>query len=413
MFIEMHNVGFGDCFNITNNNHHLIVDCGSVRYKGNRQHPKTFKDFVEHCIIQEINMNPTDDYSALITHFHQDHYRGFNHMSKAFNMKSVFSCLYVPYLLVKDSATNEHFLLDQLICSFLIYANSSNYYKLANDALNHIINLAPLSIDNNVQHLCYGRSFSVYNKRFDVLWPDPTYTYLSAINNESSYDIIEITGDALRTIQHSSSLENTTDSIFKIKKELIELFNKWYTSYNHNDFSKANRIELINRMKNPLDELLKIRQSIKMDDIWKFRQYSALGKSLIDSANSTSIVFQDRDGKLLMTGDITTNIIDRVLIYRFNIQLYKILKAPHHGTHSNDRPATQHYSSQHLPFSSNLLISSGYKTRYNPISQHYSTHRLSNKTSWCTAGKNHCDNLNNRCTCSNNSCRNDYVALFF
>lgn len=402
MFIKMHNVGFGDCFILTNKHHHLIVDCGTRNYRDNRRSPSSFKNFVDQCILQEISNNPAHEYSALITHFHQDHYSGFKHMSKKYT--NIFSCLYVPFLLVKDSVNDNYFLLDQIICSYLIYAMSSKYYTLANDALKHIRNLAPLAKNNNIRPLCFRQNFCIYNKRFDVLWPDPIYTYLTAINNEYSYNIIEITHDALQAIDRSSAIENTTEKILRIKNELIDLFSNWYTSYNHDDFKTTKISELINRMDNPLEELLKIKKSIDQEKIGNFRLHSKLGKSLIVSENSTSIVFHDRDTQILMTGDITTNIIDNVLVNRFNNH-YNYLKVPHHGTHG-------HYS-QNLPFACNFLISNGYHARYNSISSCYINHGCPTAFRWCTARRKHCKIFSNGNTCLNNSCQNNSVTLPF
>ena len=109
MRLTMHNVGFGDCFELEENNHRLLVDCGSKNKLLPNPANGTFLHFVDMLFSnfnfrdEETNEIITRD--ALLTHFHEDHYKGFKRIAKKFEKDSKlkrFDRFYVPYIAFSD-----------------------------------------------------------------------------------------------------------------------------------------------------------------------------------------------------------------------------------------------------------------------------------------------------------------------
>ena len=63
MQIDMLNVGFGDCFILTEGKENLIVDCGTRVFRNANRLCTTFNDFI--VKLNKKIRNPVESYSAL------------------------------------------------------------------------------------------------------------------------------------------------------------------------------------------------------------------------------------------------------------------------------------------------------------------------------------------------------------
>lgn len=114
MLLNMYKVGFGDCFKLEENSskttvknnsgdeyeislvHRLLVDCGSK--SADLPAWGEFDDFVNFIyndFFCSINDKHLKKY-ALLTHFHEDHYKGFLRLSEKFESKMKGKKAFVP-----------------------------------------------------------------------------------------------------------------------------------------------------------------------------------------------------------------------------------------------------------------------------------------------------------------------------
>jgi beta-lactamase superfamily II metal-dependent hydrolase len=389
MKIKMYNVGFGDCFIIIDqdSDSSLLVDCGTIAFDNG--YYTSFNSLVDDLTIQELNHNYN---YGLITHFHEDHFRGFREIANK-NLQ-LFDAIYVPY--VQTSV-----FIESAIYLYTFLTKQANAYKTSSNILNQIECLLKIVKNENIISLYEGLHFNLGSNRFQVLWP-PRNAQIEQVIDESTKVFIN------KLNEETAEFESFTN----IKSEIMENMYQWYTLINSDEgINKTdNNGEFVNikqKQTELLKELDKLKENKKQNNMLlnkstQSQLSDSFAKIFLNDNNALSIVF-DKKRDLLMTGDITKKIIDEGLI-NFN-QCYGLVKAPHHGTNS-------HYSNA-LPKGCDFLISTGQHSKYGKISIKYYQH-LCFSTS-CTSGTQQCDILNNNQQCRNARCSNphfiEYIVL--
>lgn len=411
MELEMVNVGFGDCFILYDNINKIsfMVDFGSRGFKNSNF--KRIDQLAEYLKSTYIDSNSKN--FALITHFHLDHYSGFNYLSKHYS--NIFDAVYIPYLCIEDSSSHKIVLLELAIYYYLFLNKESYTWQVSNNILNQIKIVTTLAKNNNVICLSSWDNFSCNDREFQVIWPDKEVKFENTLIEYNKY---------------LDSLTSNLSDFNEIKNKIIDNMKEWY-EYT----SKKNNSD-INRNSDELGQIIK-NQDQYLDLLDKFRnKYSGLlekgiynsmkyysTKLFSRSNNSASLVFHDKINKkqltwpndevsvtkeqnniILMTGDIEATIVDKYLKDRFHSEKYYILKAPHHGTEG-------HYT-RNLPKAQNILISTGPRTGYGKICDKYKVHNDTNGPRVCTNGNIYCEIISKLHTkCNRNQCQNDFFNI--
>ena len=402
MKLKMFNVGFGDCFIFSDANVNFLVDCGTIKFRKQHRIFTRFEHFVDYIATNELDR--TKKNVGLISHFHNDHYGGFKKLERM-GYNNIFDKLYIPYIAL-DQKTKRPVILELAIYIYLIFGERCMTGTLALDLLEQINKLSIITKGHNIECMYKGKKFNIGTRTFDVLWPQKLKDYSDLI-----IDYLIIIEEEL----------NDIEDFEKIKEKIIVNMTKWYSiieraeQENKHDLYVLEEIEWVQRQL--IDELENIRtdekvkeklERLKYEDEeytqWFKRVKVGATKIFANSQNETSIVFQDNDiheNCVLMTGDITVDIIKYLDKNKQLYDTYYCIKVPHHGTYT-------HYCPE-LPNGENYLISTGEKN--NRIANQYRTHINSLTNRYCTKGRNHCESIEKYQTCFNPSCINQLVTL--
>jgi ribonuclease BN (tRNA processing enzyme) len=382
----MHDVGFGDCFVLSDTDDVMMVDCGTVSLNDNVFY-KAVEDIKKDCI------DGVKTKQALITHLHLDHYKGFEYLSKKYT--NLFNKVYIPYLAINDKSTQEIVLLELAIYCYVMLGRNSLCYKISEKILKQLDVITKLADYSSIYSLSTGNQFNISNKKYDVIWPDREFEF----EEKLSYYVKEL-----------NEIHSKNSTFIEVKNKIIENMKKWYayTSIDYeNTDSKVQKIEeLIQSQRDAiakLDDLKRWDNSLKrFDDITnEFRFFGT--KIFLRDANSTSIVFHNNiqnksaehdevavtletkieNKNILMTGDISKRITEKYLKDRLRKRYY-ILKSPHHGTES--------CFSKHLLRADKIFISTGdTKMNYGKVSLGYEAKVLADGDRVCSSGHNFCE----------------------
>lgn len=407
MLLTMYKVGFGDCFkfeetiskSIINNtssfecqnsiSYKMLVDCGSknAELSGFGKFDK-FVDFVYNDIFISPDTEQVKRY-ALLTHFHEDHYKGFLKLSdKLKNDEDKFDKFYVPYItwsnkkaliFVKAAVYLYCFGLKQEESSFFLFKQ----IQMLRNSVKNLSDICCLKTDD---------TFKFGNVKFKVLWPEfPKGTHAKKIEN---------------LLAKIDDVINNKNELSMLTDKFLNNLSRFYELINNNDKKKSNDTEQI------IDEILKSQQDFlrllntqrntfteKSNDF--FSMIEKLKTLFKEGVNATSIVFCDNNCKLLMMGDVTSDVIDTHL-FKKNWEyiksedvVFNYLKAPHHGTGT-------HYTIN-IPATKKILVSTGKFGSYGKISDDYYEHRLSEGSKICTSGNDWCNVIKKGKRCKNGS----------
>ena len=393
MRLTMHNVGFGDCFELEENNHRLLVDCGSKNELLPNPANGTFFRFVDNLFFdfhfEDEETNEIFLRDALLTHFHADHYKGFIRIAKNFKKDSKlkrFDRFYVPYIAFNDKDKYCFIFVKMavyLYCFLKKHRSNSRFFLYGHiKTLRHSVNDL-----KNIICLKTGDQFQIGSTKFNVLWPYfPKGTHMRAIENLLAKIDEELKDDKV--------LEDLNKKIFYNLKKFYDLIsnNSERNRGIGNDKDDSTLIEeILKSQRQALIALSKKRRENKGKQITGIDKLKLL---FDEGMNATSIVFCDDNHKLLMTGDVTKNVIDKHLfkgqweyIKNYCIK-FQFIKAPHHGTDT--------YYTINLPSACHILISTGEFKNYGKISTGYFNHECVYGTRICTSGKNWCQIISDK-----------------
>jgi hypothetical protein len=398
MDFYMHDVGFGDCFVLSDKDDVMMVDCGTISVDDN-----IFFQTVED--IKRDYIDGAEMKQALITHLHLDHYKGFEYLSE--NYTKPFNKVYIPYLTIKDSKSNEIVLLELAIYCYVMFGRNSLCYKLSEKILKQLDVITKLTDYGNIYCLSTEDKFNIGSKKYEVIWPDREFEFEDKLS------------DYLKELNDIYSVNR---EFIEVKEKIMENMKKWYAytspEYDNID-SKVQGIETVIKAQREaiakLDDLKKNDTSLKeFDDITSdFRYFGT--KIFARDANSTSIVFHNYIPKksdehaevavtkeneienkyILMTGDVSKRIINKYLEKRL-WKRYYIIKSPHHGTET-------HFS-KHLLRAEKIFTSTGYTDKNcKEISKKYEAKTMLDGKRVCSAGNNFCEIRLDSGMCKNSS----------
>ena len=429
--IQMINVGFGDCLLFENydKQDYLLVDCGSKSFKNSLSKYKKFDDLV--AVLQDQFQHCTVRHSALITHFHEDHYNGFRKWHKRLNpdqeskkkyfSDGLFDTIYVPYILVKKKE-KENYLVKLLTAYYILFPERSPLCQQAKNVFEQIKVLSFLSKNANVQPLGHSSqqdkcqvarsSFTFGERQFDVIWPD--------VDNPEAYDNVML--NLYEIFEEMTAQMEVFHGLDAVQKTIIHNFTKWYDLNLHEDEHtdkdkdkdkdprKEKLVRIIQSQDGSIEQLDTIKAAIDKlspEDKEKLSRLKFTFKSLAPycSQNAISVVFHDSEKCLsLMLGDIERKIFEDVLVKAGRISTgaqYDAIKVAHHGTAG--------YFSNKLPKARCYLISNGKCSNWK-ISCKYRTYKNGYDQIKCTAGDTSCEAHEQGDVCPKGKCHNDCAS---
>jgi len=385
----MHNVGFGDCFSLTDGKEYLLVDCGTKNAKRFKEMNLSFSNYDEFLfhILHDMCYENYTKKSALITHFHEDHYNGFKKLVSSHN--NIFDEFYIPYIYIDDN--NKSVFLELVIYFYTFFGRNSISHILSSNILNHISIVLNLVRNSNVYCLSTGKSLFLNNNKFHVIWPDR----------------VDITCNCLRELVYKlNEVTSNLSGFNEIKDSILINMKEWYqlTSERELDVETASMIrevqeKMINRLDGIKGQVIEYFHKNHLSSLLNSCKYY-YSNIFNKTNNATSIVFHNND--ILMSGDVTRKIIQSYLRKRFN-DIYYIIKVPHHGTNS-------HFSVQ-LPMACNLLISTGKRKGYGKIAYKYLNNPCTLGKRYCTSGNSWCNILDSSKHCIRGICHNDEIEI--
>ncbi len=235
----------------------------------------------------------TDTETFVISHFHLDHYKGFN--TVAINSLN-FKKLIIPKL-PKNKELAESMVAFMTIQLYFLGSDTGNYEA---DLL-RIIREKNQS-DFDIERVKRGEDFFASNTNFKVLWPDEDFLSSSAI------------------------IQKALEKINKIKSE-NEAFKKFSYDVENSTYWK---IEKTNEIES---------EEIKYDIFLTNEQKEILksaNNSLINIANDICLAFEDKKKSFLLLGDLSDKALDALFEKDFNEKVsYDAILTAHHGTHSS------------------------------------------------------------------------------
>ncbi len=350
MNIDVVNTGFGDCNILSSKSKCLIVDYGSLS-------PKTDLNF------STFTRSLMDEKIGLVSHFHEDHINGFNHY---FSNGGRFNHFILPDMFPVNISGKT--LLERMIILSLFGSRRSYTFHATQEALDLIDNI--INSKTRVQFVSRGDYIDFDRKKqFEVLWPPRENDYLDSFCSslfDTLFGILNNLGvmEIYRSIIENLILFREGNVVLGRNASLIHGFNKLRGIVQ--TFQSS--------LKNEYDSIVSKAITLTNSDINKY-----------------SIVFHEPE-RILMTGDVTKNVLD-VEIYSDLSSKYSVIKAPHHGTNR------QKYVPNNLPKTDNLIINNG-GTSYlrRKISKDYFDYNLKGVITnvYCTN-----ESLLRRCECRN------------
>lgn len=312
MNIKLYDIGRADCVLLSEQNQNLLIDCGVKRAD----------------ISNSMDINNDLSYSdnqLLITHFHNDHIRGLDHI-----YGDVFDKIYMSKYGICLFDNKQ---IDILTLFLKLYAYTPSKTKM-NIYLKNLLRLCRklskvIKKDGNVVLLNKGDSFT-HIRKFEVLHPD------IKCNDLISDDLQNLAVEYISEAESGLSKKALT-AIDTFVKEYIEIVN----SLNINpedkefDFNQVITIKTIRQLDKLVREL-----RIQAKSISEYPDFDAVNKAFKRHMNETSLVVHNED--LLFAGDVTSSIISTLQSSKVFHEAYQAIKLPHHGSNS-------HFS-MNLPF---------------------------------------------------------------
>ena len=327
MQLTMFNVGFGDFFLFSTKKNTLTVDCGSVAFKNNVRNYSNISQLI-YNVHPALCKSNKQSHSALLTHFHDDHFSGFKHLRKF--KRPLFDEFFIPYLMMNEDG--RPVLIEMAIFFYTFLNRNSGCWKLSKNMLNQIEVLLNLTHNNKIRCLKRGDSFRFGGKKYDVIWPN---------------DEIPSNLSFLKFIKQIDSLTEGLEDYIKIRNSIVGRMERWFELIIAKEEPTADSpdfVELAEAQSADLELLDALSRTQREENILR----DVISKSLLyggtstfsQSDNSLSIVFHNKMsssdqlknaimneikakhniasfGGLLMMGDVEKKIIENVLARDF------------------------------------------------------------------------------------------------
>lgn len=405
MNIKVFNMEFGESILLEDRDEQLLVDCGS----------KKGKELEERVNIISNELDEQKTISFMITHFHEDHYNGYQ---KVYKKKLYFpkaSYIYMPWICFKNDKIPV--IINEAIYLYMLYKRDSDRKSFLFWLKGQIEFILYSGNDQcRLVLLKEGDKFTVGSREMEVLWP----AIIDVEENDSDvqwiFEFVEksIKYEDIKDFKYyKEKMAHNIMKVYRIAEDYCQQDDDGYVNGLIIKQQKALLEHILNDQQNCLYALNNIRKRITWEEKEREKYKNELKNIFKRDNNACSIVFRDcykncpinniqrtKKYDILMTGDITVDIIENRLHDKYlkNTQ-YKYIKCPHHGTKS-------HYTNA-IPVGDNLIISNGSGCRtYQCISLSYSNHGNVLSRKYCTNSR--CESYHSHQFCrdfdSNSSC---------
>ena len=353
--LYMYNVGFGDAFLLKGDDYSAILDCGSVSAKNiGIDLSVVVNDMRKHFV--------KDNNYLVVSHFHEDHYKGVK-----FLQKDEIDKIVVPNFFSKSNIKMSLYALR------LFSKKSAAYYFAYNllTMLPNLINNHIIKDGGSVEFVSAGEN--ILDGRFRVVWPDRK-KYYELIN--SCLDEIESSVEYNDSDELFSSILNNYVILIGIIQEEGGLIL----------YKNEQMLVITDRLETQIREFARTNNKIKTHN------FDDIKKKIKNKQNENCLVIEGNGAngeKDLFLGDISKNKYLKEIKPFIEKNEYRCIKVSHHGT--------KNYFVDCLPESEKLLISNGeHRTWY--LCKDYSE-KYKSRDIICT-GHDGCESYNS----NNKSC---------
>lgn len=338
-------MGFGECIVVEGDSTNcLMIDCGSLESAQNSN--SYFASAVQ-------TIKSYTDSEAMITHFHEDHIKGFMYMIDSKNNCGIkFKRVYIPHIFTTGYRFNliDYMLMYHYLENKIIKKNNFSLLDLLRGMVQNYIPFRLLE---------RGNTFKSCDSENLVLWPRPMDVYPEKKQEElkanlplpesAVNEIFSISDEISLLFLRCASDIGRINSNEGILKEIDEL-NIRINSIDEKviDSESDDYIRFCNGLYLPKNQLSDF-DNLKIVEDFKKRLFKAIEQK----DNSTSIVFQTNIHEdYLFTGDVPASILKKIITNAYHDGIvvhdrFFAIKAPHHGT-------TKHYCKK--LFDDNLII---------------------------------------------------------
>ena len=247
---------------------------------------------------------PTSKVDAfLLSHFHYDHYSGFEKAPQIFSFKQIYLPRF-PQKIQNGSLIMRLFILNAILQQGNLFLNV--LYLI----LSHSCNFAKIKL------LSKGDIFYHNNHKYEVLWPP------------KNFDNKELTKRTQKAIGIFEEIKNDN----KILKDIYDELNDIDVTF----VEDVERVFFKEKGEEKIRDLIEkySKQHTKFNKITSSKKYNSFNEALRDVANRLSIAFRQEDNVLFLgdlesfeLNEVSNDLKNRELLY------YDNLIAAHHGTH--------------------------------------------------------------------------------
>ncbi|MDD4807146.1 hypothetical protein [Caproicibacterium lactatifermentans] len=345
-WVDIHNVGCGECIVLNSGQNMLMTDCGSL----NTCLPsgQNFKEYVQQSLTERYSGVP---YRAfLLSHFHRDHVCGLWDILSC--QPDYFSEIYLPC-----SPCDERglpLLLEFALFAYAFLPRQGYCGQVSTSALKAFSRALRRTEQGCVYALGQGDTFVCGSVTYECLWPPRE-------NFPFDDDFVRIVEQLHRAVMDPDQpggnlLQNFLDDFYEFCNQYLEFCKEIPVSQN-----AAERAQIVlDRISAQVPHLAMLPAAEEVCNILESR---TARDSYSRQTNAASLLFQNvREGKdstddVLFTGDATPETMEEVepLLYRD----YYLLKVPHHGLPGALSPVLTAISAEHIVVSGGEVPGSG------------------------------------------------------
>lgn len=357
-WLEVHNVGYGECIVLGARREILMTDCGSSNLKipGGMD----FSEYVQTRVMPRYM--DTENRAFLLTHCHRDHMCGLRRILKL--SPSYFNRIFLPA--APRGESGQPLLLEFALFAFVFLNRLTGYSKVNVSVLRLFSRAARAAGAEHVFPVKAGDSFTAAGTVYDVLWPRETdFPYSTAFTSAVG--------------QLNACL--TQPFLPGAAAEFLQLKQAFCSAYTACQSYSPVRVEYTLELEEILRRITKLIPNLLLlpcaPEITGILTDSEVQNSYSDTINAAGVVFQNSRAPaqkqnilqggmpqdILMTGDAPPRILKEVSSSLYDG--YYILKAPHHGTQSGFSPAFKEIAAPHV------IISNGKYSGGGEISPEY------------------------------------------
>jgi len=305
MNIKLYDIGRADCVLLSDRNQNLLIDCGVK------------KDDISNSVDINNDLSYTDSH-LLITHYHDDHIRGLEHI-----YGDVFDTIYLsrfPICLFHEKSKSA------LVKLIRLYAYTPSKTKI-NIYLKNILRIYKkvskvIKKDGTIELLNKGDHIS-HVREFTVLHPD------LSCDNLVPKELLTIASSYIKVMEQSVN-KTAVKKITQYANEYAEIVNDLNIQeedikFKFNDKVTKDTIKAIDKI------LYNIKQVKK--GIEEYLDFDPINKAFGKYMNNNSLVFHSEN--ILFTGDITRSVITSLNTKEAFYESYKVIKIPFHGSNTH------------------------------------------------------------------------------